>query len=218
MYKGKDALWFHDGNKLRPHALLTSGKHSSGFFNSRIIIADEKLLKEAAADLIANFLDTFSLAEELDNLHVSCIVGPQTGATRLAELLSIEILPFIENDCLWASPRKDDTLGKKSMIFSDAELGFMKGQSVLLCEDVVTTGGSIDLTVEAITKAGGTVLPFVLALVNRSGESEVSGKKIIALINRRMPMWEPVDCPLCKHDSKAVRPKENWAKLTAEYN
>lgn len=33
-FKERDALWLHDGNVRRPHALLTSGKHSDGFFNS----------------------------------------------------------------------------------------------------------------------------------------------------------------------------------------
>jgi len=32
------ALWIHDGNPQRPHALLTSGNHSNGFFNASFIM------------------------------------------------------------------------------------------------------------------------------------------------------------------------------------
>ena len=88
-----------------------------------------------------------------------------------------------------------------------------------MVEDVLTTGGSVDLTAEAVTNAGGVVLPFVIILVNRSGLTEVNGKKIVALIDRPMPMWTPDECPLCKQGSEALRPKgtENWDRLNAEY-
>ena len=102
------------------------------------------------------------------------------------------------------------------MVFSNEDLRFLPRRSVLLCEDVLTTGGSVDLTSTAITNAGGIVLPFILVLVNRSGLTEVSGKKIIALIDRPMPMWAPGNCPLCNMGSEALRPKDNWAKLNAQ--
>jgi orotate phosphoribosyltransferase len=103
------------------------------------------------------------------------------------------------------------------MIFSDEESGLLPGKSILLCEDVLTTGGSVDRAAIATTKAGGIVLPFILALVNRSGLTEVSGKRVVALINRSMPIWEPGDCPLCRQGSEVMRPKENWGALNAVY-
>ena len=90
---------------------------------------------------------------------------------------------------------------------------------MVLCEDVLTTGGSVDLASTAVTNAGGTTLPFILVLVNRSGLKEVSGKKIIALIDRPMPTWAPDECPLCKEGSEAIRPKgpPEWARLNDSY-
>ena len=63
------------------------------------------------------------------------------------------------------------------------------------------------------------MFPFVAVLVNRSGLTEVGGKKIVALIDRPMPMWTPDECPLCKAGSEAIRAKgsENWARLKATY-
>ena len=87
----------------------------------------------------------------------------------------------------------------------------------MLCEDVLTTGGSVDLTIDAVESSGGAVMPFILVLVNRSGLTEASGKKIITLINRPMPMWIPDECPLCREGSEAIRPKDNWARLNASY-
>ena len=74
-YKQKGALWIHDGNMRRPHALLTSGKHSSGFFNSRLVIPDEVLLRDAAAedarlaDLLTRPLDDAEVGEALTLLR-----------------------------------------------------------------------------------------------------------------------------------------------------
>ncbi len=210
VYQEKQALWIHDGNPNHPHAELTSGKHSNGFFNSRLVIPDEILMCDAACDLT----ELLSNSGEVEGFDL-VFVGPQTGATKLAELLSEAIHPYAGKVCSWASPAKKEVLGQKSMVFSEEELWILPDEHVLLCEDVLTTGGSIELTEKAVTEAGGIVLPLVLTLVNRSGLKEVNGKKIIALIDHPMPMWEAHECPLCKGGSEAIRPKgeENWALL-----
>lgn len=212
VYQEKDALWIHDGNVMRPHARLSSGKHSNGFFNSRLVIPDEALLWDAAFDLLKLFVQQGGEIE-----RVKGVVGPQTGATKLAEFMA-----NVRGDsCFWASPAKSEKGREKSMIFSGEELTLLPGQMVLLCEDVLTTGDSVELTATAVTNAGGVVLPFVAALVNRSGLKEVGGREIVALINRSMPMWFPEECPFCKDGrSKTLFPPKdpgNWALLNATY-
>jgi hypothetical protein len=69
----------------------------------------------------------------------------------------------------------------------------------------------------AVEAVGGVALPYIAVLVNRSGKTEVGGRKFVALINREMSVWKPDECPLCKRGSAALRPKgkENWAALNA---
>ena len=209
-YKKRGALWIHDGNPKRPHALLTSGKHSSGFFNSRLVISDEVLLREAASDLIELFTK-----EGGDISEIEGVAGPQTGATKLAELISTKITTLTRRECTWASPEKSEQNGRKVMVLNDEDRENVRGKYFLLCEDVLTTGGSVDLATDSIDDAAGAVTSFVLVLVNRSGLNEVSGKQIIALIDRPMPMWSREECPLCKEGSVAFRPKDNWDLLNA---
>lgn len=210
-FRGKGAFWVHDGNPKRPHALLTSSrKHSSDYFNSSLVISDETILRGVASDLLELFA-----RQGGDVLKVQGVVGPQTGATRLAEFMSYQVMAHTRSQCFWASPAKNEEGGMKSMVFSDEDLVKLKGKTVLLCEDVVTTGDSIDLAVTAVINAGGIVMPFVLALVNRSGKTEVIGGKIIALIKYSMSVWMPWECLLCKEGSEALRPKENWERLCA---
>lgn len=213
-YKEKGGLWIHDGNPKRPHALLTSGAHSDGFFNSRKIIPDEKLLLDAALDLLELFVQKGGEISVIDG-----VVGPQTGATKLSELISSALLSVYKKEmCFWASPAKHEENGVKSMVFMDQHIPFFfSPQRILPCEDVLTTGSSVTLAIDAVRAHRSTMLPFVLVLVNRSGLSEVEGKKIIALIDRPMPMWKASDCPLCKAGSDAIPAKDNWDKLNANY-
>lgn len=211
-YQEKDALWIHDGNPLRPHALLTSGLHSNGFFNSRLVIPDEALLGKAAEDLVDLLLPNCSTS------NVGVAVGPQTGATKLAELIAGVITKRRGWKCNFASPAKDEVDGRKFMWFTPSDRTLVHGRYSMLCEDVLTTGGSVELTANAVMDCAGMVLPFVGALVNRSGKDEIGKSKIVALINRDMPTWSPEECPLCAQGSEAIRPKgENWARLNAEY-
>jgi len=104
------------------------------------------------------------------------------------------------------------------MIFGESDRP-INGEFVLLCEDVLSTGGSISLTQEAITDCGAIALPAVLALVNRSGLWGIDGSKIFALVDRPIQSIDPKRCKLCYAGSEAIRPKEgkNWGRLNAIY-
>ncbi len=209
-YEGKGALWIHDGKVKRPHALLTSGKHSGGFFNSELVMEDACLLDEACNDLISKLADS-----GLRELDVSRVVGPAMGAITLAHSLA-SLMVSLHSPCLRAYVEKEEN-GMR-MVFKRTTI--KPGEKILLCEDVITTAGSVKKAAQAVKEAGGILLPFVAALVNRSGLVEVDGMKIVALIDRPMPMWEASECPLCKQGSEAIHaktPAENWVRLNAEY-
>lgn len=202
-FRQKGAYWVHDGNSRRPHALLTSGDHSSGFFNSEMISEDPILLDEASHTLAV-------LVEEIVKLvRIKRVVGPAMGAIRLAHSLAVRISNRKNRTCL--SGYTQDGVFKRTLV--------QVGEEVLCCEDVITTGASLEKTIRAVEDAGGIAIDVVVALVNRSNLTEVRGHKIISLISREMPVWKPEECPLCKEGSEALRPKEagNWAKLNQTY-
>jgi orotate phosphoribosyltransferase len=211
-YERRDALWMHKGNPLQPHAELTSGNHSTGFFNSEIVMQDPMLVADAMDDV-----RHLMVKAGCTMLMPDRVVGPAMGAITLAHSLALAISIARRSPCLRAYTEPVEEGGKKRMIFKKTNI--KAGEYVLLVEDVVTTGTSFGLAEEAVLEKGGIVLPFVVTLVNRSGLIEVNGKKIIALINKPMPMWEPHECPLCKQGSVALRPKLNdhWQRLNATY-
>ena len=213
VFQERRAYWLHDGNVLRPHTLLTSGNHSPGFINCSFLIKDIPLLGKAASDLMTLFVMSGGELQDID-----CVVGPQTGATKLAAFMSHLIADIRNRPCRWASPAKVGEGKNKVMLFKDPNHMLQKGDRCLMCEDVVTTGGTIDLTIQATQEAGGVVLPYIMALANRSGHKRYGTRHIVALIDVDKPIWTPIECQLCAHGSRAVRPKDNWELLNKAYS
>lgn len=210
LYKQLEALWLHGGNPQQPHIRLTSGMHSSGFFNSGLIAEHPRILDEATQDLVC-LLKQFD--PEFNPILVDRVVGPAMGAITLAHDIARCLNGVRSNKCRSAYTEKE---GDK-MVFKRTTI--RPGEHVLVCEDVITTGYSAQKTMEAVTTAGGIVLPYVLTLVNRSEHEFICGNRIIALINKPMPIWFERECPLCAAGSEAIRPKVdgNWQRLTATY-
>jgi orotate phosphoribosyltransferase len=212
-YKSMGALWIHDGNPKRPHALLTSGNHSGGFFNSELVMEDSLVLDEACSDLVELVRLPIDQYGWIDR-----VVGPAMGAITLADGVARYLAKYkYPRRCRRAYTEKDGEGENLKMVFKRTSV--INGEIVLLCEDVITTGGSVERTAKAVTDAAGKLYKVVVTLVNRSGLTKIDEKKIIALIDHPMPMWKPDECPLCKQGSEAIKPKgvENWKRLNAEY-
>lgn len=203
-FKDIGALWIHDGNPARPHALLTSGKHSNGFFNAGLVTQDPRLLEVACHDLILQINHAF---------RVNRVVGPAMGAITMAHEVARQLSNF-NSHTLMSFVEKDERMPGR-MLFKRTSV--IQGESILVVEDVLTTGGSVEATIATVEEAGAEVLPWVLALVNRSGLTHIGDRQILSLFQKEMPIWEPDDCPLCKSGSEAIRPKDkkNWARLNA---
>lgn len=211
------AFWLYKGEpcKDRPHVKLHKGNCSNGFFNGSRVIERPVLLHRAAQGLVAMLgLQKVNLSE------VNRVLGPAVGAIPIAQNLALVIalsslasessagLSFV----LSGFTEKDEE-GRQKLKRFDVK----KGDKILVCEDTITTGDSVGQTIQGIESSGGSVLPYVLCLCNRSGLTEIGGRNIISLITPDIRSWEPNDCPYCKVGSKLLYPaKDHWAELTRE--
>lgn len=225
VFKDRKALWIHDDNPRRPHALLTSGKHSTGFFNSELVLEWPGLMDQACTDLTQilreqMISDGFGVGNQL---KIGRVVGPAMGAITLAHDMARTFGTARKKPCRRAFvekfdlPHREGEEKKKRMDFTRTALE--PSEHVLLTEDVVTTGDSTLLAYNAVERGGGIVVPYLPVLVNRSGKTHVGNMLVVALIDHHMPTWEPDECPLCQQGSEALRPKadQNWQKLNAQY-
>ncbi len=198
IFQDNGAIWIHDGNAKRPHALLTSGLHSNGFVNCTFITQQPSLLQQ-----IVSAPD--GLASLLPKEKPEWIIGSAFGAITLAHSIALHTgsrAGFTE---------KDGDLMKLS------RFEVIPSDRVLVVEDTISTGGSTLKTMAGILKAGvpeQNILPFIVCLVNRSGKNNLAGKEIRALLTLQIHTWQPEECPLCQEGSSAVRPKSHWRELT----
>lgn len=199
-FKRLDALWLHSGDPAAPHALLTSGLHSDGFFNGTKVMqrpeAASRLLD--SPDGLKSRLPARGTAD--------WVIGSAMGAITLAYAVAERL------DALAGFTEKDD--GRMRL----KRFALKKGSRVLIVEDVLTTGASTRKTIAGVKEAlDGEVefQPFILCLVNRSGGERLDSLEIRSLLQLRINSWPPEDCPLCRGGSKVVRPKEHWTELTA---
>ncbi len=197
-----NALWIHDKNPKRPYALLTSGNHSNGFFNMTKIMERPKLLEEACKEIVHQY----PLNEKPD-----VVVGSALGAIIIAHEFAKQLgakLAFTEKN-----------EGQTAMTLKRFDIE--TNAKVLIVEDVMSTGGTTRKTIKTLEKLNVQIIPSILLLVNRSGQTDLDGRKIKALIDYPMPIWEPGKCPFTKDGQEpvpAVRPKQNWDDLTKKYD
>jgi orotate phosphoribosyltransferase len=79
------------------------------------------------------------------------------------------------------------------------------GESVVVIEDVVTTGGSTADVVEVMRAAGGQVLAAG-SIIDRSGGSAEVGAPRTALVTLQAATWDLAACPLCAEGKPVVKP------------
>ncbi|HSE39745.1 MAG TPA: orotate phosphoribosyltransferase [Acidobacteriota bacterium] len=190
------AIWIHNGNPARPHALLTSGLHSDGFVNCTKVTQNPSILQSAVSE---------GLASHLSDIKTDWVIGSAFGAITLAHAVAYHLgarAGFTE---------KDGELMKL------ARFEITPNEKVLVVEDTISTGGSTKKTIEGIIASGlpeENILPYIVALVNRSGSKELAGRTIRSLLTPVIHAWPPAECPLCKEGSQPVRPKAHWNELT----
>jgi orotate phosphoribosyltransferase len=201
-FERANALWMYDGepHPSKPHALLTSGKHSSGYFNGTNVVCHPGLTQDAASAMHAMALPAVENFVFLER-RLAWVFGSAMGAITLAHELAKKFR------CQAGYTEKDGD----NMVVKRFEVGV--NDSVLVCEDVMTTGGTTIKTTAALEKMGAKIVPFIPVLVNRSGHRSLDSREVMGLVNRDLPIWTPEACPYCQAGSTAVKPKENWADL-----
>jgi orotate phosphoribosyltransferase len=126
------------------------------------------------------------LASSFDPDNVDVVIGPATGGMIIAYELA----------------RK---LGARSL-FTERFNGKMalrrgfsiaKGERVLVAEDVITTGGTVQEVIDIVKETGGELVG-VCVLVDRSMGKIDFGVKLQASYVADVVSWEAGDCPLCK--------------------
>lgn len=172
-----------DGAMLEGHFVLRSGMHSP-----RYLQCAQVLQYPDDAGRIAE-----ALAEKMKGNRVDLVVGPALGGI----LVAYELSRALGCKNIFAE-RVDDVFTFRR--------GFEipKGASVVIAEDVITTGGAAREVLDLVAKSGGSVAA-VAAIVNRSGKNPFA-VPFHYLLDFEAPAYDPKDCPLCREGRPVVKP------------
>jgi orotate phosphoribosyltransferase len=119
---------------------------------------------------------------------VRTVAGPTTGGLLLAYEVGRQL------DVRGIFAERDDEHGGRSF---QRDFRLEAGERVLVVDDVLTAGGSLRDTVEAVRKAGGEPVG-VACLVDRSRGSVDFGLPFFATTEVEMETFDAADCPLCR--------------------
>ena len=168
-------LFIDTGAILEGHFLLTSGLHSPLYVEKFQVLQ----YPEYTAKLCKALADKFAQDQ------IELVIGPVTGGILLAHEVG-------------------KNLGTRA-IFTERENGKMTlrrgfiikpGERVLIVEDIITTGGSVQEVLDVVREHGGIPVGVGI-LVDRSGGKTDFGVPHQALLHLDVKTYHPEDCPLC---------------------
>ena len=199
-----DAFWIHDGDPKKPHAQLTSGLCSNGFFDLTRVLCYPNINEILARQIIG-------LLQSEGIRRVDWVVGSAyagiTLSYQVARILRV-CHGFVEKD-------PNDPEGKK-MVWH--RLTIPAGAKVLQVDEVITTLGTIleqRRAIEEGNKETVNFLSFVGSILHRPPQLPVDYGAIRVVAPIEVEVWakKPKDCPLCQVGSKRLRPKTHWQEL-----
>lgn len=170
------------------HFLLASRRHSDVYLEKFDLLRQPR----ATETVCTGFVEAF------DGTGIDVVVGPTTGGI----LLAFETARQMGLSAAYAervSEGGDAREIRRSTVFPE-------GSRVLVVDDILTTGGSVRETLDAL-KPHPVEVVGVGVLVDRSGgEVRFGGVPMKALAQQKVDSWEPDACPLCKQGVPLVKP------------
>lgn len=172
------------GALLDGHFRLTSGLHSSGYLQCALV-----LQHPAEAEACGT-----AIAERVRGLSPDVVLSPALGGIVIGQ----EVGRALGVRAIFAERQEGKLTLRRG--FSIAP-----GEKVLVVEDVVTTGGSTQETIDVARAAGATVVGAA-AIIDRSGGKQQIDVPFHALATISLPTFEPEQCPLCAEGQPIVKP------------
>jgi orotate phosphoribosyltransferase len=176
---------------LEGHFLLSSGRHSDRYFQCAKVLQDP----DKAAAALQSVAESIRAGIAAGRLAVDLVVGPAMGGIIVAYELGRQLgLPALFTE-------RDDS-GAMTL-----RRGFevKPGMSVLIAEDVVTTGKS-SLESERVLERFGAKVTALACVVDRRQDKTPLPWPFYAACTVTAADWDTGDCELCRKGLPALKP------------
>lgn len=181
-------MFRESGALLEGHFRLTSGLHSNQYFQCAKVLQ------------YPNFCEALcgAIAAQFRNVRPDVVIAPALGGIVVGQEVGRQL-----------NVRTMFTERSEGIMQLRRGFSIVPGERALVCEDVVTTGGSVNEVIAIVRKAGGRVAG-VGYLVDRSGGSVtfdvVAGGLQYPVISMKVAAYRPEECPLCAQGLPIVKP------------
>lgn len=172
------------GALLEGHFQLSSGLHSPIYLQCARV-----LQKPSDAEAFGR-----ALAGHFSREKIETVASPAIGGL----IIGYEVARHLGARFIWTEREEGRMTLRRGFTISP-------GESVLVVEDVITTGGSTRETIGALEEAGARIVAAASIIDRSSGQADV-GVPRIALATLNVPSVTPENCRLCAEGIPAIKP------------
>jgi len=183
-------LFEETGAYLRGHFRLTSGLHSGEYLQCAKVLAHPNYAERLGSEL-ARKLEPLLAGE-----RISAVVSPAIGGIVIGH----EVARALHTLALFA---ERDSASNEMTLRRGFELS--PGESVVVIEDVITTGGSTKDVIRVVEQAGARAVAAG-SIIDRSNGRVDLGIPRAALETLDPVAYAPEECPLCREGLPVVKP------------
>lgn len=170
------------------HIVYTSGRHGAAYVNKDALY----LHPVVTGDLCR------VMASHYDADAVDVVAGPTVGGVILAQWVAWHLSQRrTAGEVLAVYAEEED--GTKQRVFRRGYDQQIVGKRIVVVEDIVNTGGSVQQVIAAVRALGGMVVG-VSILCNRGGitGADLGDVALHALTDITLDSWAADECPLCQ--------------------
>ena len=169
------------------HFVFESGHHGDLWLDLDALFAHPEVTEEAAREL-SNLLHSFA---------IDVVCGAMTGGALLAQVVARQLgLKFTYTD-------RHILDGHPVYLLSPGQQLVLAGKRVALIDDVINGGSATCGTYNAVVEAGGIPVAVGALLILGNAIDQFAtdwNLPVLSRERRQTNLWDPLDCPLCRHD------------------
>ncbi|MDP3779440.1 MAG: phosphoribosyltransferase family protein [bacterium] len=172
------------------HFVYTSGLHGDTYVEKKMLYTNAPVTALLCGQMARRALD-FG--------RITCVVGPEKGGIILAQWVGYflnEVSEYVVRSVY--AEKSTSSLGSPSFVFSDGYGNLVRGQDVLLVDDVAHTGGSLRNLAYRVRQCEGNIVGAV-SICNRGGISahNIGIPGLVSLLTISLRSYAAEQCPLC---------------------
>jgi orotate phosphoribosyltransferase len=172
------------GALLEGHFVLSSGLHSTHYLQCALV-----LQHPPEAEALAR-----SIALRFQGQTIETVAAPAIGGI----VIGYEVARALGAKSIWTEREHGRMTLRRGF-------SLRPGESVLVVEDVITTGGSTRETIDALREAGARVVAAASIIDRSDGRADV-GVPRVALATLDVPAVAPDACHACLRGETAIKP------------